>query len=227
MRRMCTALLLLATAGCIGSMGGMASRPDFVSYDTTVREVVRRAADTGDAGGQAAAGYFFEHGENGFPQRDDEALRLYRLAAAQGNPAGLTNLAVFVATGRGVPRDDAEAVRLLSLAAPQGFEPAQLYLTAFYLAHRGNIADGDPAALAAVKAVVDRLMASRLCPSDYHFVLAIARLYEDGTSGLPRDLKEARRLYERMAASFPAGCQRPEAKERLAEMSANSTLNRQ
>lgn len=205
---------------------GMADRPYFVTYGTTIPDTIRRDAETGDAGAQAAAGYFSEKGEQGFASSDDEALRHYRLAAAQGNPAGLTNLAVFVATGRSVPRDDAEAARLLSLAARQEFEPAQLYLAGFYLAHRGNIADGDPVAIAALKAIVEREMGGKYCRNE-HIVTAVARLYEDGTLGMPRDLGEAKRLYQRMGTSYPDGCGVVEAKERLAKMAANSTSDRQ
>ena len=202
------------------------SRPDFVTYKTTLPDVIRRGAATGDPDAQSAAGYFAEKGEQGFARSDEEALRLYRLAAAQGNPAGLTNLAVFVASGRGVPRDDAEAARLLALAARQGFEPAQVYLAAFYLAHRGNIAEGDPVAVGALKAVVDREMQLKSCMTS-DFVTAAARLYEDGALGLPRDMKEARRLYEKMAPPYPTGCGRAEARERLAKMPAIATLDRQ
>lgn len=205
---------------------GMADRPDFVTYGTSIPDTIRRDAETGDAGAQAAAGYFSERGEQGFARSDEEALRLYRLAAAQGNPAGLTNLAVFIASGRGVPRDDAEAARLLSLAARQDFEPAQLYLAGFYLAKRGNIADGDPVAIAALKAVVEREMRGKYC-MDERIVMGVARLYEEGTRGMPRDLAEAKRLYQQMAPSSPDGCGSPEAKERLEKMPANSTLDRQ
>ncbi|MDB5691874.1 MAG: sel1 repeat family protein [Alphaproteobacteria bacterium] len=227
------AALALGLTGCFpfGSLigdrsKGSAESPSFGTYGKTVPEVIRRGVEMGDAGAQAAAGYSTEKGEYGFSKREDEALRLYRLAAAQGNPAGLTNLAVFVATGRGVPRDDAEAARLLSLAARQEFEPAQLYLAAFYLAHRGNIADGDPGAIAALKAVVEREMHAPLCRNP-HVAVAAARLYEDGAAGMPRDLAEARRLYQKMGPPSPDGCNVAEARERLAKMPANPALDRQ
>jgi hypothetical protein len=220
-------VVLLPWGSMIGDKSkGMADRPYFVTYETTVPDVIRRGAEAGDAGAQAAAGYFSEKGEQGFAKSDDEALRLYRLAAAQGNPAGLANLAVFIASGRGVPRDDAEAARLLSLAARQEFEPAQLYLASFYLAHRGNIAEGDPVAIATLKAIVEREMRDKSCTND-RIVTAVARLYEDGALGMPRNLAEAKRLYQRMAPSYPDGCGDVEAKERLAKMPANSILNRQ
>ncbi len=221
-------IMLPWTTSLIGDKSkGMADSPYFVAYKKTTPEVIRRGVETGDAGAQAAAGYFFEKGEQGFPKRDDEALRLYRLAAAQGDRAGLTNLAVFLATGRGVPRDDAEAARLLSLAARQDYEPAQRYLASFYLAHRGSIVDGDPAALAAVRAVLERLIHSRNCVGFPRFERKIARLYEEGAPGLPRDLEEARRFYERMAAPYPRGCDDEEARERLAKIPANPPLDRQ
>ena len=152
-RRTIALALLLAVSGCYDpNASAVQPRPTYESYPKSMPDVLRRAADAGDPGAQTALGSFYERGEEGFPVRKDEALRLYRLAAAQNYPAGLTNLAVFLAEGRETSRNDVEAVRLLSLAARKDFEPAQVYLSAFYLARRGRIADGDPVAIAALKA---------------------------------------------------------------------------
>ena len=122
-------------------------------------------------------------------------------------------------------RNDAEAARLLSLAAQQGFEPAQLYLAAFYLAHRGNLAKGDPVAIAALKAVVERGLFAPSC-TNTHFSLALARFYELGADGIPQDVARARRLYEKLGTPSPEGCGSAEAAERLAKMPENPTLDR-
>ena len=52
---------------------------------------------------------------------DSEAVRVYRLAANQGDPLGQLNLGAFYEDGRGgLPKDDREAARLYKLAADQG-----------------------------------------------------------------------------------------------------------
>ena len=62
----------------------------------------------------------------------EEAVRLYRLAAEQGDANAQFNLGVAYRNGRGVARDFAEAVRWYRLAAEQGFAVAQNYLGAMY-----------------------------------------------------------------------------------------------
>ena len=54
-------------------------------------------------------------------QDESQALRLFRLAADQGNAYGQDNLGVFYRDGRGgLAKDDHEAARLFKLAADQG-----------------------------------------------------------------------------------------------------------
>jgi TPR repeat protein len=61
----------------------------------------------------------FEKGR-GVAQDDAEAVRWYRLAAAQGVAVAQCNLGFMFEKGRGVAQDDAEAVRWYRLAAAQG-----------------------------------------------------------------------------------------------------------
>ena len=49
-----------------------------------------------------------------------EAVRLCRLAAAQGHASGQCGLAFLYETGQGVAADTSEAIRLYRLAAAQG-----------------------------------------------------------------------------------------------------------
>ena len=54
-------------------------------------------------------------------KNEQEAARLYKLAADQGNSLGIANLAFFYENGRGgLKKDLTEAVRLYQLAANQG-----------------------------------------------------------------------------------------------------------
>lgn len=219
MRRGIVITILLLLAGCIGSLNHSPISPGFVSYPKKIAEVVRHGAEAGDAGAEAALGYFYERGEEGVRESEGEAARLYRLAADQGNPVGLTNLAVFTATGRSGRPDDTEAARLLALAARQGFEPAQNYLAAFYLSGRGNIADGDAAALDALRAIADRYMQAKYCENG-HIVFGAAHLYASGTRGVPRDRTLAIRLLEKLARSNSGGCSSERARHDAEKMSA-------
>jgi TPR repeat protein len=54
-----------------------------------------------------------------------EAVRLYRLAAEQGNVSAQYNLGVMYSSGEGVPEDDVRAYMWHNLSAAQGNEIAQ------------------------------------------------------------------------------------------------------
>jgi hypothetical protein len=56
----------------------------------------------------------------GFPQSDEEAVRWYRLAAAQDLPEALYYLAKCYSNGRGVPQDHCEGLRLYKRACLKG-----------------------------------------------------------------------------------------------------------
>ena len=56
---------------------------------------------------------------NAVPQDDAEAVRWYRLAAAQGNASAQFNLGLMCANGRGVPQDNVSAHMWLNLATAQ------------------------------------------------------------------------------------------------------------
>ena len=74
---------------------------------------------------------------NGVPQDDAEAVRWYRLAAAQGVADAQFNLGNQYRTGEGVPQDDAEAVKWYRLAAEQGDAEAQNNLGVSYTVGKG------------------------------------------------------------------------------------------
>ena len=66
----------------------------------------------------------------GVAKDDAEAVRLWRLSAAQGYAMGQNNLGCMFRDGQGVAKDDAEAVRLYRLSAEQGHAGAQYNLAA-------------------------------------------------------------------------------------------------
>jgi TPR repeat protein len=69
----------------------------------------------------------FYHGQ-GVAKDYIEAVRWYRLAAAQGNAYAQNNLGWMIANGEGVAQDKAEAVRWYRLAVAQGNADAQINL---------------------------------------------------------------------------------------------------
>ena len=77
--------------------------------------------ELGHAAAEAALGLFYENGRGGLAKDEMEAVRLYRLAADQGDARGQCNLGMCFKYGRGgLAKDEKEAVRLFRLAADQG-----------------------------------------------------------------------------------------------------------
>jgi len=68
----------------------------------------------------------------------EEAVRLYRLAAEQGDANAQFRLGTMYRLGRGVAQDYVEAVRLYRLAAEQGHAGAQFRLGTMHL-HSASI----------------------------------------------------------------------------------------
>ena len=97
-----------------GAVGGAAPHP-----------APARASAAVDAA--AVAEYLFQQGfklEYGKKSQDAEAVRLYRLAAAQGKAVAQYNLGIMFERGRGVSQDKSEAVPLYQLAAANGHSSA-------------------------------------------------------------------------------------------------------
>jgi len=69
------------------------------------------------------------------------ALRLWRLAAEQGNASAQHNLGAMYDKGRGVPQDYAETAKWFRLAAKQGNAQAQNNLCAMYDKGHGVLQD--------------------------------------------------------------------------------------
>ena len=75
----------------------------------------------------------FEEGEKAYNQSDySTALRLFRDAAAQGNPSAQLHLGAMYYNGDGVTKDTAEALRWFRLSAAKGNRIAQYSLGLMY-----------------------------------------------------------------------------------------------
>ena len=87
-----------------------------------------RSRAAGSCFGQFAVGVCYYNGCGGVAQDYAEAVRLYRLSAAQGHALAQNNLGTMFGNGQGVARDRAEAIRRFRLAAAQGHAQAQAKL---------------------------------------------------------------------------------------------------
>jgi TPR repeat protein len=113
---------------------------------------------------QASLGDFYANGRGGLARNDDEALRLFKLAAEQGDPLGNNNLGSFMSQGVGAWRRTttrlhaSEAARLYGLAAEQVVAFAQNKLAMFYEEGLGGLPrnTGEAARLYKLAAEQDR-----------------------------------------------------------------------
>ena len=65
---------------------------------------------------QLRLGHIYDNAHRGVSRDRAEALRFYKLAAAQGYPVALFVVADFHEHGRGIPKNKAEAIRLYQRA---------------------------------------------------------------------------------------------------------------
>jgi predicted aspartyl protease len=133
----------------------------------------------------------------GVPLNDKEAIKWYRLAAAQGEAAGEFGLGVMYVFGRGVPQDYQRAIKWYRLAAAHGNVRAQYNLGSLYLDGRGVPQDYAEAAkwfrFAAQEGLAD---------AQYN----IGLMYRNG-EGVQLDYKEAIRWFRLAAAQGNAPAQ--------------------
>ena len=117
-----------------------------------------------------------------------ETVRLYKIAADQGDGYALTNLGrMYSHAEGGLERDDEQAVKLWKLAAAKGVSQAQAALGRCYqFGHGGLDRDLDEAV---------RLYRLGAEAGDSLAQYQLARLLEKGNGNLQRDVTEAVRLY--------------------------------
>lgn len=142
------------------------------------------AAATSDARAQLILAYISHRGR-GVPEDHERELRLYRLAAEQGNALARVHLGGMYASGQGVTQDYAEAMRLYRLAASQGLARAQYYLGFMYANGQGvpqNLAEAQ------------RLFRLAAAQSDPMAQTHLGVMYSNG-QGVTQDYAEALRFY--------------------------------
>ena len=141
----------------------------------------RQAADKGLAVAQYRMGYAAQIGEFGVPHDDAEAVRWYRLAAAQENPNAQVNLGAMLLAGIGVEQDGGEAVKWYQRAAAHGNMTGEYMLGSILWDGKGGQKQDQIAAVQHFRAAADHGNAAA------QYMLSVAyRLGE----GVPVDEKE-------------------------------------
>ena len=106
-------------------------------WDDEVVEAIFREAELGIAGAQLALARAYNSGSliKGiqFPTDYEKALHYYALAADQGNPAALNELALMYEQGKGVSADPNKAREFFCLAADAGDPFGQRNLARLFL----------------------------------------------------------------------------------------------
>ncbi len=139
-------------------------------------------------------------GAGGLKKSPYEAVRLYKLAAAQGHRSAQYLLATLYSGGQaGLRQDDREAVRLYKRFADEGDAWAQTQLGFFYVQGRGGLPKDEREAARLFKLAAERGYA------DAQAKLGV--FYSQGLGGLPQDDREAARLYKLSADQANASAQ--------------------
>lgn len=146
------------------------------------------AARAGHAPSQALLAFILERSDY-----TEEAVALYRSAAAQGDADGHAGLASAYLSGRGIAKDEKQAVLHFSKAADAGHAASvEVLATAWLAGDMGLDGRADPAA---ARTAVQRAAAQGHPPS----AQALATAYQTGGLGLVPDAAEAARWQARVA----------------------------
>jgi hypothetical protein len=117
---------------------------ELVNNPTPVTNEVKSTVTSGGADADALfnLGHKYQYGlDEGIAQDYTAAIRLYRLAAAQGHADAQCHLGIMFFFGDGVGQDYVEAMRWFQLAAAQGYLAAQTSLGLMFLNGRGVAKD--------------------------------------------------------------------------------------
>jgi uncharacterized protein len=130
--------VLLLASGAGNAIAGTRPEPalDCRAFNDAKARQECTFANAGDPKAQIAVGLSYSLGQ-GVPIDTATAIRLFGLAASQGELTADAYLGSMYASGRGVPEDDREAVRLFRLAADKGNALAEVNLADMYASGRG------------------------------------------------------------------------------------------
>ena len=123
-------------------------------------------AEQGVAEAQFSLGYMYDYSLN-----YELGVMWYKLAAEQGHPRALYNLAVMTRHGRGLPKNIKDAIKLYHLSAEQGYSKAQWVLGERYQYGRDVIVNYTEAV---------RLYRLSAKHGHIHGMYNLARMYREG-----------------------------------------------
>src|SRR5690242_11712973 len=109
-----------------------ARAPQAPAYKTMPFSGLKALSEKGDPIAQNEVGLAYALGTKGQRQDFEQAFKLFRQAAEQGNSSAEHNLASLYFYGNGVPKNYAEALKWYRKSAEQGFIPAQFFLGWMY-----------------------------------------------------------------------------------------------
>ena len=148
---------------------------------------LRKSADTGHAPSQSLLGEILDHAE-----QNEEAVRYFRLAAAQEDAGGYYGLAVMQLSGEGTPRDPAAARQAMVKAAQLGHKQATAALALAYMRGGLELKSEERDSPEALRWILAAAANDHLDSIDR---LAIA--YRKGELGLATEVKNAEALEAR------------------------------
>ena len=162
--------------------------------DAEAVELLRLAAEAGDAVGQRFLGVAYMDG-HGVAADPEEAMRWLQRAADQDDLWALVNIGVLHLRGDGVPADPARATELFREAAEQGNERAQLNMWYIF---------GDHPGLAIPRHEAFRWLQAAAEQDEPGALYELAMVRRTTDFG-PRDLAASEALLERAAAADHPG----------------------
>ncbi|CAD5372291.1 hypothetical protein RA210_U20274 [Rubrivivax sp. A210] len=156
---------------------------------TTAMAVLRPLAKAGHAPSQSLLAFLLENADY-----LDEAVALYKQAAAADDPEGHAGLANLYLTGRGLAKDEKQALAHFSKAAARGHAASiDVVATAYLKNQMATDAAAEPAV--AREAVLRAAGQNHLPSAD-----ALAEAYRSGRWGLPVDEAQAAQWQAKAAA---------------------------
>ena len=151
---------------------------------------LRNSADSGHAPSQSLLGEILDRSE-----QNEEAVRYFRLAAAQGDAEGHYGLAVMQASGEGTARDTKLARESMTRAATLGHKPAVNALAVSYMQGGLGLAPADRESPEALR-WIDAASANDLLAA----IDRLAVAYRKGEFGLAVDVTRAAAFEARATA---------------------------
>ncbi len=199
-RRLHASVRVLSACAALAVAGHAYATPeeDFKAAEQAIKDndmisatpLYQKAADQGYAPAQAALARILFQAEYG-----TDAVRYYKMAAAQGNAEGEFGLGSMYAEGKGVKKDLKAAREWITKAAEQGYPQAVDVIADAYI-QRGLGLDAAAANSPDALRWVTKSAEHEYVPS----MLALAQAYSQGALGAPKDPAKAKEWQDKAYA---------------------------